>query len=130
MDASLENRMKTLLHFSLYTSAFGLFAACSFPHRNAESFRLVEWFRNRPDHLVAREIWRDREGGGGIFLFADPSVQAMTATHTNQTALGGGSAFAAGSFTILVDTNLAPAIAAAGTAAGNVLGAAAKTAVK
>ncbi|MGD0813381.1 MAG: hypothetical protein ABSA83_07235 [Verrucomicrobiota bacterium] len=112
---------------------FALFvvtAGCACPHRKALTTQTLEWFENRADGLVARESWRDQEGGGGFFLFADPTVQAMTAIHTNQWALGGGSAFAAGSFGILVDSNLVPAIAATGTAAGNVVGAAVKTAVK
>jgi hypothetical protein len=103
---------------------------CAVPHRKAAATHTLEAFHNRPDGLVSREEWRDTEGGGGFFLFADPNVQAMTANHTNQCALGGGSAFAAGSFTILVDSNLVPVIAASGTAAGNIIGAAIKTAVK
>jgi hypothetical protein len=90
----------------------------------------MEWFRDRPDGLEAREEWRDAEGGGGFFLFADPNVQAMTALHTNQCALGGGSAFAAGSVTMVVDSNLVPTVEATGTAVGNVAGAAVKTAAK
>jgi hypothetical protein len=105
-------------------------AGCACPHRKAVTTHTMEAFQNRPDGLVSREEWRDSEGGGGFFLFADPNVQAMTANHTNQCALGGGSAFAAGSFTILVDSNLAPVIAATGTAAGNIIGAAVKTAAK
>jgi hypothetical protein len=70
------------------------------------------------------------ETGGGIFVFADPNVQAMAALHTNQTALGGGSVFSAGSMSSLVDSNLVPTLNATGTAVGNVIGAAAKTAVK
>jgi len=108
----------------------GLQAGCSCPHRKSVAQRTVEWFGGRTDGLVKREMWRDTEGGGGVFLFADPTVQTMTATHTNQAALGGGSAFAAGTFAIVVDSNLVPAIAATGTAAGNIIGAAAKSAVK
>ncbi|MGP8200226.1 MAG: hypothetical protein ACLQU4_12070 [Limisphaerales bacterium] len=116
--------------FVVILAGFGTGCAC--PHRKALTTHVVEVFNpeQRCDGLLARETWRDQEGGGGIFLFADPTVQAMTATHTNQWALGGGSAFAAGSFAILVDSNLVPAIAATGTAAGNIVGAAVKTAVK
>ncbi len=53
----------------------------------------VEFFQGRDDGLVAREVWRDTEGGGGFFLFADPTVQNMAAFHTNQSALGGGLSF-------------------------------------
>lgn len=125
--------MRTLtLTFRLLPSAFLIltFFGCAVPHRKALTTHTIEAFQNRPDGLVAREEWRDSEGGGGFFLFADPNVQAMSALHTNQCALGGGSAFAAGSFTILVDSNVVPAIAATGTAAGNIIGAAAKSAAK
>ncbi len=103
-----------------------VFPSCACPHRKAATIHSVELFRGRDDGLIAREVWRDTEGGGGFFLFADPTVQNMAAFHTNQTALGGGSLFTAGSLTSLVDTNLAPAIGAIGTAAGNIIGAAAK----
>jgi hypothetical protein len=121
-------RLLALLNSAFLILTF--FPGCACPHRKGVSVHTVEAFRNRADGLVSRESWRDTEGGGGFFLFADPNVQAMTATHTNQCALGGGSAFAAGSFTVLVDSNLAPAIAASGTAAGNIIGAAAKAVVK
>jgi hypothetical protein len=124
--------MKTPARFLPFlNSAFLILTCgCAYPHRTATTARTVEHFSNRPDGLVRRESWQDSEGGGGFFLFADPTVQAMTAIHTNQCALGGGSAFAAGTLTILVDSNLVPAIAATGTAAGNIIGAAAKSAAK
>ena len=125
--------MKTLTRsLRLLPSAFLIltFVGCAAPHRKAESTHRIESFAGRADGLIRRESWRDSEGGGGFFFFADPNVQAMTATHTNQCALGGGSAFAAGSFAILVDSNLVPAMAATGTAAGNVIGAAVKAAAK
>jgi hypothetical protein len=121
---------KSVLTFSLQTLAFSLCLGCACPHRKAVSLHTVEIFQGRDDGLVAREVWRDTEGGGGFFLFADPTVQNMAAIHTNQTALGGGSIFSAGSLTSLVDTNLAPAIGAAGTAVGNVVGTAIKSAIK
>jgi len=107
-----------------------LLPGCSLPHRRAAATHTIEVFHCRPDGLISRESWQDSEGGGGFFFFADPHVQAMTAIHTNQCALGGGSAFSAGSMMILVDSNLVPAITATGTAAGNIIGAAAKSAVK
>ena len=54
----------------------------------------------------------------------------MSALHTNQAALGGGSSFTAGGLTVLVDTNSDKIIGVIGTAAGNLIGAAAKSAVK
>ena len=122
--------MKHLLHFSLQPLALSLLCACAIPHRKATALHQVETFAGRADGLVCRESWRDCESGGGFFLFADPNVQAMTAIHTNQTALGGGSAFAAGSLAVVVDSNLVPAITASGTAVGNIIGATLKSSVK
>lgn len=122
------NRNLSFLNSSFLILA--LLCGCACPHRKALTSHTVELFENRPDGLLARESWRDQEGGGGFFLFADPNVQAMTAVHTNQFALGGGSAFAAGSLTIVVDSNLAPAITATGAATGNIIGAATKASVK
>jgi hypothetical protein len=125
--------MKTVIRYpGFLPSAFLILTlfGCACPHRKAVTTHTMEVFHDRADGLLSREEWRDSEGGGGFFLFADPNVQAMTANHTNQCALGGGSAFAAGSFTVLVDSNLVPAIAATGTAAGNIIGAAVKSAAK
>jgi hypothetical protein len=105
-------------------------SGCACPHRKAQSSHAVEEFFGRADGLVYRETWRDSEGGGGIFFCADPNVQSMFAAHTNQSSLGGGSVFSAGTVTITVDTNTAAVLGSAGTAAGNIIGAAAKTAVK
>lgn len=107
-----------------------LLPGCASPHRQAESSQTIEWFDQRSDGLVCRETWRDTEKGGGQFLFTDPSVQSMVAIHTNQSFLGGGSVFSAGTATITVDTNTAAIFGSAGAAAGNVIGTAAKAAVK
>jgi hypothetical protein len=121
--------MKRFLTFILLPSALFL-SSCACPHRRAMSSHLVETFAGRSDGLLRREIWRDSEQGGGQFFFTDPAAAQLFASHTNQSALGGGSLFSAGTVTVTVDTNTAPIIGAAGTAAGNVIGAAAKTAVK
>ena len=126
--------MKRLFRQFRRSFVFGLWplalVSCACPHRKAAAIHTLEFFKGRDDGLVAREEWRDTEGGGGFFLFADPPVQNMAAIHTNQTALGGGSLFTAGALTSLVDSNLVPAIGATGTAAGNIIGAAAKSAIK
>jgi|HubBroStandDraft_1064217.scaffolds.fasta_scaffold256231_1 hypothetical protein len=121
--------MKNIIPFILLPSAFFL-SSCACPHRKAESSHAVEEFAGRTDGLVYRETWKDTEGGGGVFFCADPNVQNMFAAHTNQSTLGGGSVFSAGTVTMTVDTNTAAIIGSAGTAAGNIIGAAAKTAVK
>jgi hypothetical protein len=111
--------------------AFALiFVGCASPHRMGLTTHTVEVFRGRADGLISREEWRDSERGGGLFLFTDPTVQSMTATHTNQSALGGGSSFVAGPMAVVLDTNTEAVIGAGGTAIGNVIGAAVKAAVK
>jgi|ERR1700722_10223827 hypothetical protein len=121
--------MKKRIGFLLLPAAFFL-CSCACPHRKAESTHVVESFTGRVDGLVLRETWRDAETGGGEFVFTDPAAGKLFAAHTNQSALGGGSVFSAGTVTITVDTNTAPIIGAAGTAAGNIIGAAAKSAAK
>jgi hypothetical protein len=121
--------MKKLISCFLLPSSL-LLSGCACPHRKAESSHVVETFTGRPDGLVWRETWRDAEQGGGQFIFTDPAAGQLFAAHTNQSALGGGSVFSAGTVTITVDTNTAPILGAAGTAVGNIIGAAAKTAVK
>lgn len=113
-------------------------AGCASPSRKAISTHTAhgttEKFIGRNDGMVERvewnESWKDQEGGRGFFLFDDPSIGAVSVTHTNQSALGGGSTFFGTNFVIVIDTNSASVIGASGTAVGNVVGAAAKAAVK
>jgi hypothetical protein len=103
---------------------------CAIAPRGPVVERMTEIYTNRADGLVSRVILKDSAFTRGFYFFTDPAVQTINASHTNIAELGGSSQFTAGSFTILVDSNLVPVIAAAGTAAGNVVGAAVKTAVK
>ena len=121
--------MKKRLVFFLLPSTFFLLG-CACPQRKSEASHVVENFAGRGDGLVCRETWRDAEQGGGQFFFTDPAASQLFAAHTNQSALGGGSVFSAGTVTITVDTNTAPILGATGTAAGNIIGAAAKSSVK
>jgi hypothetical protein len=122
--------MKKLISFLLLPSSFILSSSCACPHRKGESSRVMETYAGRADGLVQRETWRDAEQGGGEFLFTDPAAGQLFAVHSNQSALGGGSVFSAGTVTITVDTNTASILGATGTAGGNVIGAAAKAAAK
>lgn len=122
--------LRLLLYSGFLLSAFCLLPGCACPRRLSESTHDAWSYTNRADGLIRHEQWRDAEGGGGIFVFTDPKVSAMLAVHTNQAAIGGGSLFSAGSITIVVDTNIVPAITASGTAVGNIIGAAVKTAAK
>jgi hypothetical protein len=102
---------------------------CAVVPRGPITSHSVERFQGRSDGLVAREIWKDAAFTRGIYVFTDPKLTTVTAWQTNQTALGGCSHFQCGELSIIVDSNLVPAITATGTAVGNVVGAAAKTAV-
>lgn len=121
--------MRKLLFQALLPASLFL-QACACPHRKAVSSHEVETYAGRVDGLIRRETWRDSEQGGGQFVFTDPSAAQLFASHTNQAALGGGSVFSAGAVAVVVDTNTSAIVGATGTAVGNVIGAAAKTAVK
>jgi hypothetical protein len=92
---------------------------------------LTETFTGRPDGLRKRVIiLRDDSFTRGVYVFTDPAIQTVCAWHTNALELGGGSRFMAGNVSITVDSNLVPAIAAGGTAVGNIVGATVKTIAK
>jgi hypothetical protein len=116
--------------FVSFVSLVSILSGCASSHRASKTTKTVEWFQDRQDGLVERITFLDKEAGGGVFLLTDPKVSAMSAIHTNQDALGGGSMFSAGQLGIIVDTNTAQILNAAGTATGNVIGAAAKAALK
>jgi hypothetical protein len=90
----------------------------------------VKRYQGRSDGLISYERWSDQAFTRGMYFFSDPTVSKLYGWHTNQAALGGSSYVTFGAVTIVTDTNLVPAIAATGTAAGNIIGAAVKTAVK
>jgi hypothetical protein len=114
--------------FVLFVVSF--VSGCAIVPRGPIVSRSHEEFRGRADGLISRDVWRDDAFSRGVYFFSDPSLQMICAWHTNQTALGGGSRFMAGTFGITVDTNLTPAIAAGGTAVGNIVGATVKTIAK
>ena len=104
---------------------------CASEHRTGTARHTFERFDpNLTGGLLSRESWSDTERGGGVFLFTDPSAFGLMVVHTNQGAIGGGSYFSAGSLETHVDTNTGAIITASGTAVGNVVGAAVKSAVK
>lgn len=105
-------------------------SGCATPHRSTETRHTLETFSGRADGLAARETWLDRDSGGAMFFFTDPTSAGLCVRHTNQPALGGSTWMMMAPFSVSVDSNLVPAITASGTAIGNVIGAAAKTAVK
>lgn len=116
---------KQILAFApLLLCAFAL--SCAVVPRGPKVSHTHEEFHDRSDGLICRDIWKDDAFSRGLYFFTDPSLQMICAWHTNQAALGGGSRFMAGNAGIIVDSNLVPAIAATGTTAGNIIGAALK----
>ena len=107
-----------------------LLCGCANPRRAAITSHEIRTYRGREDGLIAVEIWQDTEKGGGVFFLTDPTVSGLVAIHTNQPALGGGSQFMFGQASIVVDPQTGSIIGAVGTAAGNIIGAALKTAAK
>lgn len=103
---------------------------CAAPHRAATASHERRCYQGRTDGLVSVDIWTDTEKGGGWFLLSTSDVQSLTAIHTNQTQLGGGSSFVTGPMSIKVDPQTGAIVEATGAAVGNIIGAAVKTAVK
>jgi len=104
--------------------------ACAVLPKGPVETKIDEHFAGRPDGLVERITLRDAAFGRGVYVFTDPTMNGIAAWHTNMIDIGGCSHFSAGAVTVTVDTNLVPAIGAAGTAAGNIIGASVKSAVK
>lgn len=121
---------RELALFILLPSSFFLSPGCAVVPRGPVASHERREYSGRADGLVLQETWRDSAFTRGLYVFADPSLNKICAWHTNQLALGGGSRIMAGGFSLVVDTNLVPAIAAAGTAAGNVIAASVKSAIK
>jgi|SRR5580765_2292123 len=102
---------------------------CAVPHRAAITTRELRTYQGRDDGLLAIETWTDTEKGGGWFLLTTSDVQSLSAIHTNQNALGGGSVFNAGPIRIKVDQATGQIIEASGSAVGNIVGEALRKAV-
>ena len=86
-------------------------------------------FAPKPHRFLAyKETWGDESSGGGTFVLTDPSASALDFAHTNQIALGGGRATHIGTLTAAPGTNDVALVNAVGTAAGNIVGQALKTA--
>lgn len=87
-------------------------------------------FRGRADGLVSEDFYLDRERGGCFSFLTDPEASSITAIHTNQAGLGGGSLFLSGPISWKTDPQTSSIISSGGTAVGNVIGAALKTTIK
>lgn len=109
--------------------AIGL-AGCATPHRVNETTHTIKKYAGRSDGLIAVEEWRDYHKSGANLFFVDPNSQGFCDKYTNQPALGGNGWFMAAPFSAVVDPNTGAIIGAGGTAIGNVVGAAVKTAIK
>jgi hypothetical protein len=125
-----HHRIALVFAFLVFLCGFFLLTGCAIPPSGPVVSHTIHRYEGRPDGLIAVEEWRDKAFSHGWYLFVDPTMQNINTWHTNQAALGGCSYFSASSVTITVDTNTAAIIGAGGTAAGNIIGAAAKAAVK
>lgn len=104
---------------------------CTFaPHGSHATHRIWTYQPGtRSDGLVRYEVITDRSAGGGALFLMDPRAQSAVLTHTNSVLQTGGS-LVIGNGSVTVDPQTGDIISAAGTAVGNVIGAAVKTAVK
>lgn len=87
------------------------------------------WLYDNDGRVWRHERFTDRSAGGGALFFMDPSLQNVTLVHTNSELHTGG-ALGIGSASVILDPQTGAVISAAGTAVGNIVGAALKTAVK
>ena len=74
------------------------------------------------------ETWTDTSKGGGTFLFTDPNASQVASSVNNQAALAGSHSFSVGAIASVTTSNNVSMMNAVGSAAGNVIGAAAKAA--
>lgn len=98
------------------------------PHGSRATHR-VWTYEGRKDGLVRFEKWTDKSAGGGMLFFMDPSLQNVVIVHTNSDLRTGGT-FSLGTASVVLDPQTGAVIGAAGSAVGNIIGAALKTAVK
>ena len=96
------------------------------PHGSKASHQI--WtYQGRQDGLVRYEVIRDRSAGGGAVLLMDPKASTAVLVHTNSMLQTGGS-LSIGEGSINVDPQTGAIIGAVGSAAGNIIGAAMKSA--
>lgn len=115
------------MRFSILT----LLALCGCtiaPHGSRATHR-VWTYEGRKDGLVRYEVLTDRSAGGGALFMMDPSIANFAGGHTNA-AMQVGGWVTLGNGSVTVDPQTVAIVGAVGTAAGNIIGAAVKTAVK
>ncbi|MBU6231585.1 hypothetical protein KGP36_02860 [Patescibacteria group bacterium] len=96
------------------------------PHGSHATHRI--WtYEGRRDGLVRYEVITDRSAGGGALFLMDPRAQSAVLNHTNSLLQTGGS-LVIGDGSVTVDPQTGAIISAAGTAVGNIVGAAVKKA--
>ena len=105
----------------------GCFTGCTIAPHGSRATHDVWTYAN--GQLVRHDRWTDRSAGGGMLLLMDPKAQSVNLSHTNSVLQTGGMLII-GDGSVTVDPQTGAIISAAGTAVGNVIGAAAKTAAK
>lgn len=113
----------------VFLTSLLLVSGCTIAPHGSRATHEVWTYEGREDHLVRKERWTDRSAGGGALFFMDPSLNNLALYHTN-TVMQTGGWITLGNGTVTVDPQTGAIIGAVGTAAGNVIGAALKTAVK
>jgi hypothetical protein len=102
---------------------------CTIAPHGSKTTRDVWTYAGNPPVMIRHERTVDRSAGGGALFLMDPSLNNVAIYHTNADLHVGGW-FLLGSGTVTVDPQTTGIIGAVGTAAGNIIGAAAKTAVR
>lgn len=102
---------------------------CTIAPHGSKATHYTWTYQGRQDGLVRCEKWTDRSSGGGALFLMDPTLNNVALYHTNSVMQTGGW-FTLGNGTVTVDPQTGAIIGAVGTAAGNIIGAALKTAVK
>ncbi len=95
-------------------------AGCATSHKK-ECLVHEFWTYSDAGKVTRHEIWTENHHGGGTALLSDPVATQIASYHTNQSALGGASAFTVGNVQSTISTNAAAIISSGGTAVGNVI---------
>ena len=112
--------IKLFCYVLVTAAAFAGAAGCATSHKK-EWLSHEVWTYSDAGQLARHELWSENHHGGGTALLSDPVATQIASYHTNQSALGGASAFTVGNVQATISTNAASIISAGGTAVGNVL---------
>ena len=95
-------------------------AGCATSHKK-ECLAHEIWTYSDAGKMTRHEVWSENHHGGGTAMLSDPVATQIASFHTNQSGLGGASAFTVGNVQSTVSSNAAAIISSGGTAVGNVI---------